>query len=473
MSHPPVHLQGRVAIRVVLVFGFAYFLSYAMRAINAVIAPALSTDLQLSHADLGLLSAAYFMGFGLMQLPIGVWLDRHGPRRTESALLLFGAAGAAIFAASETLLGVWVGRALIGVGVSACLMAAFKAFRVWYPPERQSQLGSWMLVMGTAGALSATVPVAMLMPLLGWRTIFFGVAAALLLAAWILYRGLHDVEQSMSSQASAAIQSSDAAKGKPETDNSTQNESDAAKGKPATYNLTQKESDAATDKPAADNSSQNEPGYAGIFADPYFRRMALLGAVHQGGFMALQSLWAGPWMITVLGMSVEQASHVLFLFNFALLVAYLGLSWWAPRYVAYGQRAGLPVLKVVAVGLCLAVLVQILMAVLPYPDSWWLWIVFAVAITVTTLSQTHVSLAFPTSLVGRANSAFNLTLFIGAFSVQWGIGLLVDWFAAQGWDGAAAMRMAMACYLLLQVFALWRFVRQWSIQAPAIALNMH
>ena len=434
MSHPTVYLQGRTAIRVVLVFGFAYFLSYAMRAINAVIAPALSTDLQLTHADLGLLSAAYFMGFGLMQLPIGVWLDRHGPRRTESALLLFGAVGAAIFASSETLLGVWIGRALIGIGVSACLMAAFKAFRVWYPAERQSQLGSWMLVMGTAGALSATVPVAMLMPLIDWRAIFFGVAAALLLAAWILHRGLLDVERAMASNEAG-----------------------------------QKAKGTAAAKPSA----RTELGYAAIFADPYFRRMALLGAVHQGGFMALQSLWAGPWMITVLGMSVEQTSHVLFLFNFALLIAYLGLSWWAPRYVAYGQRAGLPVLKVVAVGLCLAVLVQILMVVLPYPDSWWLWIVFAVAITVTTLGQTHVSLAFPTSLVGRANSAFNLTLFIGAFSVQWGIGLLVDWFAAQGWDGAAAMRMAMACYLLLQVFALWRFVGQWSIQAPSMALNKH
>lgn len=434
MNHPPFYLQGRTAIRVVLVFGFAYFLSYAMRAINAVIAPALSNDLQLSHADLGLLSAAYFMGFGLMQLPIGVWLDRHGPRRTESALLLFGAAGAAIFASSETLLGVWIGRALIGVGVSSCLMAAFKAFRVWHPAERQSQLGSWMLVMGTAGALSATVPVAMLVPLIGWRAIFFGVAGALLLAAWILHRGLRDVELAMTSSEAA-----------------------------------QK----ATGTAAAKSSERVGIGYAAIFADPYFRRMALLGAVHQGGFMALQSLWAGPWMITVLGMSVEQSSRVLFFFNFALLVAYLGLSWWAPRYVAYGQRTGLPVLKVVAVGLSLAVLVQVLMVLLPYPDSWWLWIVFAVTITVTTLGQTHVSLAFPPSLVGRANSAFNLTLFIGAFSVQWGIGLLVDWFAAQGWDSAAAMRMAMASYLLLQVFALWRFVRQWSIQAPSMALNKH
>ena len=432
MSTTPVYLQGRTATRVVLVFGLAYFLSYAMRAINAVIAPALSADLHLTNADLGLLSAAYFMGFGLMQLPIGVWLDRHGPRRTESALLLFGALGAAIFASSDTLLGVWVGRALIGVGVSACLMAAFKAFRVWYPPERQSQLGSYMLVIGTAGALSATVPVALLLPVVGWRTVFFGVAVALLLAAWVLFSRLRDIEQSMPMHDLARAPSGN----------------------------------------AASNSEANDaPGYGAIFADPYFRRMALLGAVHQGGFMALQSLWAGPWMITVLGMSVEETSHVLFLFNLALLIAYLGLSWWAPRYVAYGQRTGLPVLRVVAVVLSISVVVQALMVLLPYESSWWLWIIFAVVITVTTLGQTHVSLAFPTALVGRANSAFNLTLFVGAFSVQWGIGLLVDLFVSFSWQSAAAMRMAVACYLLLQVFALWRFMRQWSIEAPAIGLN--
>ena len=435
MSLPPVYLQGRTATRVVLVFGLAYFLSYAMRAINAVIAPALSADLQLSNADLGLLSAAYFMGFGMMQLPIGVWLDRHGPRRTESALLLFGAVGAAIFACSHTLLGVWVGRALIGVGVSSCLMAAFKAFRVWYPAESQSQLGSWMLVIGTSGALSATVPVAMLLPLIGWRNIFFGVAGALLLAAWVLFSRLRDVEQAMSAAHTKPVSSTTAA------------------------------------DPAANTSASDEPGYAAIFSDPYFRRMALLGAVHQGGFMALQSLWAGPWMMTVLGMSIEQTSHVLFLFNLSLLIAYLGLSWWAPRYVAYGQRRGLPALRVVAIGLSLSVLLQGLMVLLPYPQSWWLWVPFAVVITVTTLGQTHVSLAFPTALVGRANSAFNLTLFVGAFSLQWGIGLLLDWFVALGWRNADAMRMAFACYVLLQVFTLWQFLRQWSIEAPSIQLN--
>lgn len=419
MSGAPVYLQGRTGMRVVLVFATAYFLSYAMRAINAVIAPELSTDLQLTNADLGLLSSAYFVGFGCMQLPIGVWLDRHGARRTESALLLFGAVGAAIFATSTSLAGVWLGRALIGVGVSACLMAALKAYRVWFPPERQSQLGSWMLVFGTVGALSSTIPVAMLLPLVGWRLIFWGVAGALLLAALLLFTQLKDVERTMAAHVPSG-QGSDAG-----------------------------------------------PGYRAIFRDPYFRRMALLGAVHQGGFMAMQSLWAGPWMVSVLGLSLERTSQVLFLFNFCLMLAYLGLSWWAPRRISYGIRPGLPVLRVVATGLSLSVAIQGLMIAMPYAWSWVLWIAFGIVITVTTLGQTHVSLAFPPALAGRANSAFNLTLFIGAFCVQWGIGLLVDLFSSFGWSIASAMRMAVACYLLVQIYALWRFIGKRHLIAPA------
>ena len=420
MSDSPVYLQGRTAMRVVLVFAAAYFLSYAMRAINAVIAPALSADLQLTNADLGLLSSAYFVGFGCMQLPIGIWLDRHGARRTESALLLFGALGAAIFASGTSLIEVWIGRALIGVGVSACLMAALKAYRVWYPPERQSQLGSWMLVFGTTGALSATVPVALLLPLVGWRSIFWGVACALLLAALLLFTQLKAVERSMTRHHPPA---------------------------------------------SVDDAG---PGYLAIFRDPYFRRMAWLGAVHQGGFMAMQSLWAGPWMVTVLGLSVERTSQVLFLFNFCLMLAYMGLSWWAPRRISFGQRPGLPVLRVVTIGLSISVLVQALMVALPYAWSWALWIAFGIVITVTTLGQTHVSLAYPPSLAGRANSAFNLTLFIGAFSVQWGIGLLVDLFASFGWTSASSMRMALACYLLVQLLALWVFVSNRHLESPAL-----
>lgn len=420
MGTPHPHLQGGMALRVVLVFAAAYVLSYALRAINAVIAPELMADLQLSNADLGLLSSAYFFGFGAMQLPIGVWLDRHGSRRTESALLLVAAAGSAVFATSSTLGGLWVGRALIGVGVSSCLMAAMKAYRSWYAPEQQSQLASWMLVFGTLGALSTTVPVTAVLPLVGWRGVFWVIAALLLMAAVLLFVRLRDVERLMATGAQSA---------------------------------------------GADTS------YLQIFRDPYFRRMALLGAVHQGGFMAIQSLWAGPWMVRVLGLSTTETSQVLFVFNFFLMLSYLGLSWWAPRHVRYdGQslpHAGMPVLRAVTVGLSASIVVQALMVLLPFGWSWLLWIVFAVCITVTTLAQTHVSLAFPPAQVGRANSAFNLTLFIGAFSVQWGIGLLVDAFRALGWTDPEALRLSFACYLALQLFALLVFIRGKALTAPS------
>ena len=187
-------LRGALAARVFACFALGYLLSYALRAINAVIAPSLMAELGLSNADLGLLSSAYFVAFGCMQLPLGIWLDKYGSRRTEAALLLCAAAGAVVFATSTSLAGLWLGRALIGVGVSACLMAAFKAYRLWFAPERQSQLASWMLVAGTAGALSATVPVTLALPLLGWRGIFWVVAALLLLVAAAIFFLLRDVE---------------------------------------------------------------------------------------------------------------------------------------------------------------------------------------------------------------------------------------------------------------------------------------
>ena len=412
------YLEGKVGHRVVLIFAAAYVLSYAFRAINAVIAPALMEDLQLSNADLGLLTSAYFLGFASMQLPLGSWLDKYGARRTESALLLFAAVGAAIFAMSSTLTGLWIGRAMIGVGVSSCLMAPLKAYRVWYPAERQSQLGSWMLVFGTCGALTTTMPVAAIIPIISWRGVFWIMSGLILLATALLFFKLKPIETEINARQLAS-----------QRDNATSDTASLA------------------------------TGYRAIFASPYFRRMALLGAIHQGGFMAMQTLWAGPWMVRVLGLSLDQTSQVLFLFNFTLLLSYLVLSWWAPRYVSFNDKPGIPVLKAVSIGLAGAVIVQALMVFYVTSWSWILWVPFAILVTVTTLAQMHVSLAFPPQQAGRANSAFNLTLFIGAFSIQWGIGLLIDLFMMQGWSQSDAMRLSWGLYVLLQLAVLIVFVK--------------
>ena len=115
-------------LKLFLPFAGAYFLSYLYRTANAVIGPVLSAELALGAAGLGLLTSAYFLSFAAAQLPLGMLLDRFGARRVESGLLLIAAVGAAVFALGQGIAELAVGRALIGLGVSACLMAAFKAF---------------------------------------------------------------------------------------------------------------------------------------------------------------------------------------------------------------------------------------------------------------------------------------------------------------------------------------------------------
>ena len=121
---------------------------------------------------LGLLTSAYFLSFALSQLPVGLALDRWGPRRVEAVLLLLAGGGAALFAVADNATQLTAARALIGLGVSSCLMAAFKANSLWYPLERLPAVNGWIFAVGGLGALAATTPAAALLPILGWRGLF-------------------------------------------------------------------------------------------------------------------------------------------------------------------------------------------------------------------------------------------------------------------------------------------------------------
>ncbi len=400
-------LRGAAAARVFSCFAAGYLLSYALRAVNAVIAPALVAEIGLSNADLGLLSSAFFISVGCMQLPLGIWLDKYGSRRTEAALLVCAAGGAALFATSTTLAGLWIGRALIGVGVSPCLISAFKAFRQWFSIEQQSQLASWMLVAGTAGALSATVPVTWALPLIGWRGIFWVVGALLLVVAAGVHWWLRDVEREYEAGHAHAH---------------------AMRG--------------------------DDGGYRRIFGSAYFRRMGMLGLVNHGIFFALQTLWAGPWMSTVLGKSQDQTSQILFVFNLVLMLSYLALGWAAPRLVARGWDAH----RIIGIGVGGMALAQLAMLASSAGAAWTLWLLLALCVPVTTLVQSHVGMAFPAALAGRANSAYNLLLFVGAFITQWGFGVLADLFKAHGLGPADAFRATLAILLVPQAGALVYFL---------------
>jgi predicted MFS family arabinose efflux permease len=406
VSHPVQSFNARIF----LCFAYAYFLSYALRSVNAAIAPGLVQDLSLNAEQLGKLTSAYLLAFASLQIPLGLWLDRYGARKTESALLIVAAIGALVFSMAQSYWGLWIGRALIGAGVCACLMAAFKGFREWFEPHMQSRLAAWMLVAGTSGVLTTTVPVQWLVAQIGWRPVFIIFAVLLLLSSLALWFGL-----------------------------------------PKTVNQ-------------ASPQGEQSLGYRDVIREPYFWRMSLLGIVFVGGFVALQSLWIGPWMTAVLGMTPQGAAEKLFLFNVVLMLAYLGLGSLLPKMEAKGASIASLAIGFNTIGLVALALI----AVFVNPTSWLIWLVVAITTTVNTLVQPHVSMYFPKSLAGRANAFFNLLIFAGAFLLQWGFGALVEVFKSGGTAQVQAYQNSLLVYVGLGVVTLVVFI-VWRPKPPEFA----
>jgi MFS family permease len=195
-ASPPIVQQSgtsrrqswRLILRVFLPFTAAFFLSYLFRSINALISAELSSELALDAADLGFLTSVYFLTFAALQLPIGIWLDRYGPRRVQSALLLFAVAGAMLFSVSKGFAALVLGRALIGLGVAAAFTGGLKAIVLWFPKDRVAAMNGWMVMLGALGALSATSPAELLLDWSGgWRGLFAILAAATVASALTIW----------------------------------------------------------------------------------------------------------------------------------------------------------------------------------------------------------------------------------------------------------------------------------------------
>lgn len=406
-------LSPRRAVQVFLVFAFAYFLSALVRAITATLSPVLSAELQLTASDLGLLAGGYFFGFALTQLPLGRWLDRFGPRRVVLGFLTLAVFGCALFALAQSFAGLLLARVIIGMGVSACLMAPLTGYRQWLSPPTQLRANAWMLMTGSLGMVAATLPVQWLLPLTGWRGLFWGLTFLILLSMV----GLALVVPTR---------------------------------RAPTGFVPVPAGPAPADPVAA-------VGYGEIWRHPYFRQMAPIGLVNYGGMVAVQTLWAGPWMTQVAGYDADRAATGLFAINLSMLTAFWLWGLVNPTLV----RRGLTPERLIAGGLPLSLLVLAAIVLLGHEAGWIWWALFCVSSTLVSLSQPAVALALPPSAAGKALSAFNLVIFAGVFVVQWGIGLTVDALQALGWGEVAAFRGAVALFGLCCLWAYTRFWRSW------------
>lgn len=387
-------------------FASAYFLSYALRTVNATLAPYLTDDLALTSADLGWLSSAYFIAFAALQWPLGFWLDRYGARRVNTGLLLIAALGATLMAIGTNLTVASIGRILIGVGVAACLMAPFSYFRRCYPPERQTQLGLWMLVAGTSGAVVSTLPVGFVAAELGWRPVFVIFAVLLLAAATAIFFAVPD------------------------------NDMAAARA----------EAQASGAEPAAAPK---------LMSHPAVRRIVPLAMISQGGVVALQTLWIGPWLTRVLGMDNARMATVLFSFMLVLMFCYIILSFVSPVL----QRKGIGPQRIALTGHFIAIPCVIAIGLLPIEGSWILWFGLTLALPAMSLMQPALALEFPRAVAGRALTLYNLFFFTGSFFMQWGIGLVIDLFQQLGVAEKAAYSATLLTLATLQCAAVLWFLR--------------
>lgn len=385
-------------------FALGYFFSYAVRNVNAVIAPDLTASLGLSAASLGLLTSAYFLTFAAFQLPLGVLLDRYGPRRMDSILLLFAALGALLFAVGESVAQLVVARAFIGLGVSACLMASFKAFVMWFPSERLPLVNGCIMAIGGFGALLVTAPLETLLGFVEWRTVFvmLGIFAAGA-AATIFFMVPRRPEEHVVAEESMGAQIR---------------------------------------------------GLMGVFKSPLFWRIAPMATASQAAFLSIQGLWAGPWLQDVAGLSRLEVGEHLALIPVSMIVGFLGFGFLSDRL----RRIGVRTVSVAAGGMLSFMLAQLALVTLPELSPAALWCAFGLFGTSGIVCYAVLSQSFPKTLSGRVTTALNVLAFSAAFGAQWGLGGLIGLFPADaaGAYSVAGYRLAFGVALGIQAICfLW------------------
>ena len=391
-----VILPRQKAITIFLVFALGYYISNLLRAITATISPNLISEFNLSAGDLGLLGGGYFLGFAAVQIPLGYLLDNKGPKKIVSYFLLIAVLGMISFSLSENFITLLFSRILIGVGVGACLMGPLTAYRIWYQDETQQRANSWMLMVGAIGMLSSSLPVQFFLPIVGWRMIFITLALLTIFCIILIIFFIPNWNK-------ANIQSN-----------------------------------------SKDNGSLKE-----IWNNNFFKSLVPMGFFNYGGLFAIQTLWAGPWMVKVSGYTPEQSANGLFIIYFSLLISFLSWGYLVPKISKNVSDA----IRLLKFGAPLNLIVLAFIIYLGPKAGAYHWAFFAVSSVFLSLTQPAVGMAFSLSNAGKALTSFNLLLFIGAFALQWIIGVIIDLTMNLGFSEISGFRFAMIFFLLTSFFS--------------------
>jgi len=394
-------LPIKKAVLIFFTFACGYFISALLRAITATLSPLLTSEFNLTAGNLGLLAGGYFLGFASMQIPLGYLLDRHGPKKIVSSFLLIAIIGTVAFALAQSFSGLLISRILIGVGVSACLMGPLTGYRIWFEDEYQQRANAWMLMVLSMGFVFSTLPVQILLPAIGWRWIFGLIALLIFIVIVLILLFIPNWK--------------------------TKND----------------ESYEKTDGSLSD-----------VWKNKFFRSTIPLGLFNYGGLVAIQTLWAGPWMVKVTGYTPLQSATGLFWINTTMLVAFFIFGYILPKIT----KLGIESMKLMKLGLPISYLSLLSIIVAGENAGAIYFTIYILTSIVLTLTQPAVALSFPTSLAGKSLTSFNLLIFVGTFLMQWGIGLVIDLCQFFGKAEVASFKISFTVYLIICIFSYLYFL---------------
>ena len=389
-------LPRKQVITVFFVFAFGYFLSCLLRAITATLSPVFTLEFDLMAADLGLLAGGYFLGFASMQIPLGYLLDKLGPKKIVSSFLLIAFIGTVSFALAQSFSGLLVSRVLIGVGSSACLMAPLTGYRVWLRENQQQRANSWMLMIASLGFLTSTLPIQLLLPSFGWRWMFGGISVLLLISIILMIAFI------------------------PKWDHQ---------------------------KVESLENSIKSGSFVDVWKNKFFISVMPMGFFNYGGLMAIQTLWAGPWMTRVAGYSPLESATGLFWINITMLISFFLWGYFLPKIISLGFS----VLKILRLGLPISFLVMLIIIILGSKAGTFYISLFILSSIFLTVIQPAVGLSFQSHLAGKALTSFNLLIFLGTFIMQWFIGLVIDLVKSFGYNEIIGFKTAFSFFLFLSL----------------------
>ena len=376
-----------------------YIVSQFLRNSIGVIAPDLAAEVGLSAAEIGLLSSTFFFVFAAVQIPVGVALDRFGPRLCLVVGAAITVAGTMVFASATSPGTLGLGRALLGLGTAGSLVASLAVYAQRFPPERFAALTGLQVGIGTVGTLLATAPLAVSAATIGWRASFLVVAAFTSIVALMIAFVLRDDVRRHSRH---------------------------------------------------ETLRESLSGVLAVMRTPSVGRIFVMNLSVYSTFTLIVGLWGGPYLTHIYGYGLEERGNILLV---AVLAQIAGSMLWGAMDRVVGNHK-LPVLLGAGTSAAALGYLALVGTLDPLPLVLW-FAAFGLVSAFAPLLMAHGKALLPLHQVGRGLTVLNMGFMGGAFLAQAVSGFVIGLFPAAP-DGAyelAAYRVVFALQALFIVLA--------------------